>query len=405
VACLIAAIKQANIQPGPRHEIRLAAGTYTLTKEDNTTDGLNGLPSITTTLTIRGAGTEATIIERQEFSEVPFRLIHVSPTGSLTLERLTLQGGAPDGWGGGLFNDRGTVTIRESALIGNVASGPLFAAGGGLFNKGGIVVLVHSTMISNTHNGGEGSGGGLYNDEGTVTILNSTIASNSARGADGGSGGGIANPNQSGTVTILNSAIADNVAQGTGGGILNGGTLTLINSTVAGNSAGPFGNQCGGGGLANGGTVTILNSTIATNSAPTGCTFLFGGGGLFNRATATLQNTILAHNTSGESDVIGESAPDCLGSVTSLGHNVLGDTAGCDIDLQEGTDLTGDAGLAEFTDDGTPGHGHFPLLHDSPAIDAGDDAACPPLDQLGQPRVRICDIGAVEFQGMALSSQ
>jgi hypothetical protein len=46
----------------------------------------------------------------------------------------------------------------------------------------------------------------------------------------------------------------------------------------------------------------------------------------------------------------------------------------------------------------TPGHGHFPLLPDSPAINANADEACPETDQLGQPRVRPCDIGAIEFQ-------
>jgi hypothetical protein len=39
--------------------------------------------------------------------------------------------------------------------------------------------------------------------------------------------------------------------------------------------------------------------------------------------------------------------------------------------------LTGDAGLGPFTDDGTPGNGHFPLLKDSQAVDAGNDAFCP----------------------------
>lgn len=53
--------------------------------------------------------------------------------------------------------------------------------------------------------------------------------------------------------------------------------------------------------------------------------------------------------------------------------------------------------MGTFTDDGTPGHGHFPLLPASRAINAGNDAVCPPTDQLGLPRVGICDIGAVEF--------
>jgi hypothetical protein len=46
VACLIAAIHAANATPVP-DTIQLAAGTYLLTTVDNTTDGANGLPSVT----------------------------------------------------------------------------------------------------------------------------------------------------------------------------------------------------------------------------------------------------------------------------------------------------------------------------------------------------------------------
>lgn len=44
-----------------------------------------------------------------------------------------------------------------------------------------------------------------------------------------------------------------------------------------------------------------------------------------------------------------------------------------------------------------PGHGYFPLLPTSPAIDADDSAACQPNDQIGHPRSGPCDIGAIEF--------
>ena len=89
--------------------------------------------------------------------------------------------------------------------------------------------------------------------------------------------------------------------------------------------------------------------------------------------------------------------PDCAGPITSLGNNLIGDPTQCTITLQS-SDLSGNPGLDTFTDDGTPGHGHFPLLQTSRAIDAGNDAACPLTDQLGQPRVGRCDIGAIEFQ-------
>jgi hypothetical protein len=62
------------------------------------------------------------------------------------------------------------------------------------------------------------------------------------------------------------------------------------------------------------------------------------------------------------------------------------------------TDLTGDPGLGTFTDNGTPGNGHFPLLATSPAIDAANNSVCPKKDQIGQPRKPQCDIGAIEFR-------
>src|SRR5215813_937900 len=74
----------------------------------------------------------------------------------------------------------------------------------------------------------------------------------------------------------------------------------------------------------------------------------------------------------------------------------IGDPTGCIITLQP-HDLTGDPGLATFTDNGRPGNGHFPLLPTSQAIDAGSDAVCPRRDQLGQRRIGRCDIGAIRF--------
>src|SRR5262245_33084436 len=92
-----------------------------------------------------------------------------------------------------------------------------------------------------------------------------------------------------------------------------------------------------------------------------------------------------------------EESDDCVGGVISLGTNLIGHPTECPLGLQA-SDLTGDPGLDAFTDDGMPGNGHFPLLSTSQAINKGNDAACPPTDQLEQPRVGQCDIGAIEFQ-------
>jgi len=400
VSCLIAAIKQANVQPGLRHEIRLGKGTYALMAVDNQTGGPNGLPSITRKLTIKGVGAGSTVIER-DADALDFRLLHVAATGSLTLEGLTLRGGRVEFSGGGIFN-LGTVTILRSTLIDNVAFGGFSSIGGGLSNMGGALTLINSNISGNIAVAGDnGNAAGIHSQDGTVSIINSSIVDNVALGADAGAGAGLLS--QRDALTIINSTIADNTATGPGGGLaLGASTVTLVNSTVARNSAcGAGGSVRGGGGLLNaGGAVTIINSTIAGNSTCSGSPLFFGdGGGLLNLpgGSVRLLNTIIALNTA----PLGGS--DCSGVITSQGHNVIGDPTNCTVELQP-FDLTGNPGLGAFTDNGLPGEGHFPLLATSRAIDAGDDNACPPMDQLGQLRVGTCDIGAVEFQGSLVAA-
>jgi hypothetical protein len=358
LACLIDAINAANVT-GAANTLTLAAGLYTLTAVDNNTDGPTGLPSISSTLTIRGAGADATILERAA-SAPAFGLLHIEATGTLTLEGLTLRGGREVGFLSGGIANQGTVTILNSTLSGNMSLG---GGGGGIYN-GGAVTIVNSTLSGNVAS--LGGGGILNSNQGTVTIVNSTLSGNTTFSFTGGNPGG--------------------------GGIYNGGMVTMINSTLSGNVAAPDG---GGGGISNQGTVTIVNSTLSGNMG-------FNGGGIRSFGTifgtvplVALQNTILAGNEAA-------TGPDCAGPVTSLGTNLIGDPTDCAITLQA-SDLTGGPGLGALTDDGTPGQGYVPLLPESPAIDAGDPAACPATDQLGQLRVTPCDIGAIEFSPVTLT--
>lgn len=88
-AGLISAIEAANAIPDP-DTICLAAGsTYTLTAAHNTQSGANGLPPITTDITIVGNGATIT----RDPAAPPFRLLLVTATGALTLEDVTLAGG------------------------------------------------------------------------------------------------------------------------------------------------------------------------------------------------------------------------------------------------------------------------------------------------------------------------
>jgi hypothetical protein len=223
VTALIAAINTANAN-GEENTINLEAGTYTLTAV--------GLPIITSTLTLRGAGSGFSIIERNASAPF-FRIMTVAPSATLNLDDLTIRGGglpfsAPDG-GGSIFNE-GTVSIQRSAISGSSGS---TNGGGGIRNRGTMTIT--SSFVSGF--AGPGSGGGISNS-GNLVIANSSITGNSVEGG----GGGIVN---GGTTMVTNSTISG--AAYSGGGILNGGTLTLVNSTVTGGHAERF----GGGGIDN----------------------------------------------------------------------------------------------------------------------------------------------------------
>jgi hypothetical protein len=379
VACLIEAITQANAN-GEANTIILEVGTYTLTAVNNDTDGLNGLPSVTGVVTIQGAGADATIIERAA-STPAFRPVHVAATGTLTLKGLTLRQGTVL-YGGGVIFNAGTLTLTDCTLTNNRGGD----VGGGLVNTGGLVTIARSTI---TKNASSHPGGGLFVFGGAVTIRQSTLADN---GAD--PGGALANGG--GTVVITDSAIVNNQSLTDGGGLSNSvsiappgsvSVLVVTNTTIARNRV------LGGGGFGAVGVTSFGGTVILTNATVTGNTSLGGAFGGVGRSDSVLalQNTLVALNT-------GTRGSECGGVVTSLGHNLLGDPTGCTITLLS-TDLTGDPGLGDFTDDGTPGNGHFPLLAGSPAINAGNDAMCPRTDQLGQRRVGPCDIGAIEFRG------
>ena len=145
VPCLIAAINAANAN-GEANTIRLAAGTYTLTEADNGFSlGANGLPVITSPLTITGRGAETTIIEREQVANVPrFRILNVAPTGTLTLKRLTLRGGSSRSNGGGIWND-GTLALVHTTVADNRSGN----GGGGIAHYGTTLTITHSIIESN----------------------------------------------------------------------------------------------------------------------------------------------------------------------------------------------------------------------------------------------------------------
>ena len=168
----------------------------------------------------------------------------------------------------------------------------------------------------------------------------------------------------------------------------NGSSLTIENSTICGNSATEH-----AGGIAYGGegsTFSLTNSTVCDNDAPTaggiGNGFEYEGFPDTGGSQITLTNTIIANNEGGDCVAFDENAS------FSGTANLDSDGSCPDSALVEGlADSLADNGGLTMT---------YALLDGSNAIDAGDPAFCPVLDQRGATRDDMCDIGAFEFGGV-----
>ena len=176
-----------------------ANANITLLNANGTTqyNGPIGLPRITSQITIQGNGARIS----RPANAPNFGLMGVEYPGDLTLDNMTLSGGASAG-GGAVFNS-GTLTIKNSTISGNTSSG----AGGGIYGYWSDIIIENSTISGNT---ATAQGGGVWGRFGALTIINSTISGN--RSSD--SGGGVAkNSYSAGAFTLANSLIAGNQAR------------------------------------------------------------------------------------------------------------------------------------------------------------------------------------------------
>ena len=321
-------------------------------------------------LTVQGAGAAQTIISGNN----SLRVFDIGD-GTITLQDLAIAHGrvniTGDNTGAGvLYHGNGTLTIRNSLITHNTASG----IGGGILKSAtNTLNLINTTVADNTAS----NGGGVYVQRGTTNIIGSTIANNTATT----SGGGIRS-------------------------VLNGTVLNITNSTISGNRA----NQ-NGGGIANGvATVNILHSTITDNLADANSGNTGNGGGIFlTTGAVTLQNTIVAGNRDA-SPSGGTFHPDLSGSFIDQGNNLIGvDTGNGFTNGMNGNQVGAianplDAKLTPLSNYGgsTPTHA---LLPDSPALNT---AATPPTvttDQRGISRSNngLPDIGAFESAGYTIA--
>jgi hypothetical protein len=213
---------------------------------------------------------------------------------------------------------------------------------------------------------GAALGGAIYN-AGQLILDRNTFSSNSVRGGDGPAGG-------------TGSAI--------GGALFDMGVTRATNDTFYANSAAvlPDSNGVAYGGAigASNATIWLVNDTLATNSVKNGA-----GAGIWNtNSSVTVANTILANR-----------GANCAGPLIDGGNNLSSDGS---------CHFTNSASLNNIDPQLDPfgyyfGFGgypldFFPLAPGSPAIDRGNDAVAPAIDERGnqRPYGKASDLGAIE---------
>ena len=397
---LRAAVVAANANPGADSIDFAVTGTISLE---------SALPALNSSLAIQGPGANQLTVARNAASTTAFDVFTVGSGATVQISGLTLTGA-----NNSAIVNAGTLTVSNSTLSGNSGS-----QGGAIENTGTLTVS-NSTLSGNRAWGGYG---GAIDNSGSVDIRNSTLSGNAALGTSGdpvpnppniftdGTGGQPAPP-------VLNPTPA-------AGGAIFGGVVTISNSTIANNSAvggtasaywytdyspdspDPINNSyrdvyltagapAYGGGL-DVAQLSVDHCTIAGNQATGGNDDYYPpagyGAGIYSNGTTQVYDTILAGNSAA-------AGPDLYGSITSLGHNLIGYSFGgsgyAASDL-----LNVNPQLGPLQNNGGPTQ-TMALLAGSPAMDAGDNTNAPAYDQRGPGFARIkvgaIDIGAFEVQ-------
>jgi hypothetical protein len=271
-AQLVADIAKVNNTTGP-NTILLKSGPYVLSqslKIQNAGD-----------LTIKNATSGGTV---NLAGSAVDRVLEIDG-GNVTLQGLSVSGGANVARGGGILAQNTNLTLKSVRVFSNVVS----QAGGGIFAEGGSLTIQSSSVTNNrASNGVEALGGGIVALNTATTITSSMINENSLYAVDQTTGGSVS---------------------ATGGGIYaQGGTLNIRRSTVTGNTiyavtaatTGSFGASSGGAISTFQTPVTVSGSTFQYNALNTvsfgtfaiqGSVFSTGGGSLSVTNSSISKNT------------------------------------------------------------------------------------------------------------------
>ncbi len=282
--------------------------------------------------------------------------------------------GAPSASAGGVASYGATATILDTLFARNATTGGRGVTGGAgrggaLYVGGGSVSLAQSLVAENTAtgntsslggNGGVGGGAGAFVAAGaTLAVTNSTFAKNFATGGAGSSllaavggaasGGAI---DSDGTVTLTSATLADNKVTGGAPGVGTAGPVL-------------------GGAINSDGSTTLVNTVIAASLA-----VVPGGATTDEACDGTVAVTSSGGNLESPANTCALAGTGDLAAISAASLNLQA--------------LANNGGATWTQALGTG----------SPAINTGLAASCPTFDQRHYARnAGVCDRGAYEVNG------
>jgi hypothetical protein len=301
--------------------------------------------------------------------------------------------------GGGMYNDTSFAGCLVSLIDVTFDSNTAISNGGGMYNYDSSPSLTNVTFTSNTAS----SGGGMFNrfnSYGSNPSLTNVIFDSNTASNDGGG-----MYNYGGDPSLKNVTFQKNMVNNDGGGIYNWNSSPQVkNVTFSINSAAQ-----NGGGMYNGNrsTPSLSNVTMGGNSA-TLC-----GGMCNDNSSPTLTNVTFSGNTGGKCGGMcndGNSNPAIKESIfwgngaeiynNTVNNPIIEDSivaGGCPFG-NVCTHVLDTDPLLGLLDDNDGFIKTMALGAGSPAIDAGNNAACTDTDQRGitRPQGSACDMGAFE---------
>jgi hypothetical protein len=304
-------IQAAMTAASPGDTVLVAAGTYT--DCTHPTEGAGSTPAcviMASGVTLRGAGTAATIIDAQGLG----RGIFIENVADCRVENLQVRDAYAAIYGAGILirqapasvtisdvlvtecGDGGIICINNAnpVLTGVEVSYNAAKQGGGIAIEENSSPEVRDSFI---HHNAAPSGAGMFIRTGCAPLIEGCTVADNTITADFGNGGGIAV--QAASPVIRDCTISGNSTLGYGGGVafVQGASGSLEDSRVLGNDA--AGTYSLGGGVACSQSAPTISGTVIAGNTCSG--FYAEGGGLdisFTPAPVVQNCTIFGNATS-----------------------------------------------------------------------------------------------------------